>query len=70
MKDMNLYKPGTAKYYKDTIDNIDMIIVGYDGYDPKKAESIRKLLEAIHEVSGKALKHEKMYFGEDKNEKK
>lgn len=64
MKPMNIYKPGTAKYYKDAVDNIGMVLVGYDGYSPTNAKHMRKLLDTIVQLSQDALRHKHLYIGE------
>ena len=60
----NLYKVGTADYYRDQIDNIAMVLDCYDGYDPKNAKSMRELLGEIKKMADQALKHKKLYVGE------
>jgi len=61
MKEKNIYKPGTAKYYKDQLDNIGMVLSCYDGYDPKNAESMRELLGETKKMADQALRHKKLY---------
>lgn len=61
-KKTNIYKPGTAEYYKDVIDMLRIIAVDYDGYDTKNPKSMRRLLKDLKNIARKGLDHEKMYW--------
>ena len=62
-KEHNIYKPGTAEYYRDAIDVIGQTICDYDSYNPKNPEHMRKLLGEIIEMAERALKNKKLYMG-------
>lgn len=62
LKLINLCKPGSAKYYRDQLKNIAMVLIDYDGYNPENAKQMRGLLEDIKSMADKALKHKKLYL--------
>jgi len=64
MKRVKIHKIGTAKYYKDQIDNIRMVLIDYDGMNTKKASNMRNLLIDIKDMAEKALSHKVLYYGE------
>ena len=57
----NRYKPGTAKYYKDQLENIVAVAIDYDGYDPNNAKQMRELVDELKAMAGQSLRHEKLY---------
>lgn len=61
---MNLYKPGTAKYYRDALQTISIIAYDYDGFNIRSAKQMKELVDDLKEVVEMALKHEDMYLTE------
>ena len=62
MKKINLYKVGTADYYRDTLNNIGAIIsVDYDGFNSNSAKQMRELLIDIKRMIQDTLAHKKLY---------
>lgn len=61
-KAINRYEPGTAKYYRDALENISGTLVDYDGYNTKSAKQMKELVDDVKEQAGKALTHKKLYL--------
>lgn len=61
-KPVNIYKPGSRKYYRDTLETIVAIGSDYDGYNPKSAKQMKELLDELVKIAVDGLNHEKMYF--------
>lgn len=55
----NIYKPGTAKYYRDQLINIADVCVDYDGY--RKVEGLKGLIDSIKHMAISAIAHKKLY---------
>ncbi len=64
-KKMNLYKPGTAKYYRDMLELISMVAVRYDGYNPNSAKQMKELVDELKNMANSALNHKKLYVQSD-----
>ena len=61
MKECNIYKPGTAKYYRDVLVNIRAVAIDYDGFNPNSSKQMRELIDDISDMAKQALNHEKLY---------
>ena len=61
-KKINIYKPGTAKYYRDALNNISMVALYYDGFNPKNAKQMKELVDELREMADNALQHKKLYI--------
>ena len=63
MKACNVYKPGTAKYYRDQLANIWAVSLEYDGYNKKNAKQMAELIKEMGKMAKDALGHKKLYVG-------
>lgn len=61
MKKINIYKPGSAKYYRDVLDNIHAVARDYDGFDPNNAKQMKELVDDLCKMAVDGLNHEKIY---------
>lgn len=61
IKPYNRYKPGSARYYKDQLENIHDVCIDYDGYNIDNAESMRMLIDDLKEMASDALNHKHLY---------
>jgi len=68
MTKCNLYKPGSAKYYRDVLFNISAVAWNYDCYNPKSAKQMKGLVDELKSMADDALKHKKLYI-QVKNQK-
>ena len=59
---MNIYKPGTAKYYRDALAIISGIAVGYSEYNTKSAKWMKRLVDEMKIEADRALAHKKLYL--------
>lgn len=59
---INLYKPGTAKYYRDQLHNISAVTINYDGYNPHSAKQMRELIDELKSMADDALNHKTLYI--------
>ncbi len=66
MKKSNIYKPGTAKYYRDQLVNIQAVAMDYDGYNPQNAKQMKELVDELRKMAGQALLHLKLYVTTEK----
>ena len=66
MKKYNIYKPGSANYYKDQLTNINMVAIDYDGYNPNSAKQMRELVVEMSQMAEDALNHNKLYIQMEK----
>jgi len=60
-KKTNIHKPGSAKYYRDQLVNINAVAIGFDGYNPNSAKQMRELVIEMAQMARDALNHEKLY---------
>jgi len=60
-KKCNIYKPGSAKYYRDMLNTISLVAFGYDGFNPNSAKQMRELVDELKKMADDALGHEKLY---------
>ena len=60
-KKTNIYKPGTAEYYRDQLGNISAVAVHYDGCNVKSAKQMKELIDDLREIANDALDHKKLY---------
>jgi len=58
----NIYKPGSAKYYRDMLETISAVAVHYDGCNPNSAKQMRELVDELKKMANDALKHKKLYI--------
>ena len=58
---MNIYKPGTAKYYRDMLELISIVAVRYDGYNSNSAKQMKELVDELRSMANDALSHKKLY---------
>ncbi len=65
----NIYKPGTAKYYRDQLVNISAVAYHYDGFNTKSAKQMKELVDDLRIMAENALKHKKLYVCLDKEKK-
>lgn len=71
MERVELFKPGTAEYYRDVLENIYYIALDYDGYDIKDAKQMKELVDELKNEAKKGLKHKYYYLKtKDKDENK
>jgi len=61
MKEHNIYRLGSAKYYRDVLQNIRAVCIDYDGYNPQNAKQMKELIDDIKDMAKQALNHEKLY---------
>lgn len=61
----NIYKVGSAAYYRDVMDTMSSIRINWDGYNPQSTKQMRELLEDIVKIGQRGLNNEKMYWGTD-----
>ena len=57
----NIYKPGTTEYYRDVLQNISAVCIGYDGMDDS-IESLKELVDDLREMALSGLNHKKQYI--------
>lgn len=60
-KPYNMYRAGSAKYYRDQLSNISAVAICFDGYDPKNAKQMKELVEELASMATDALNHKKLY---------
>jgi len=60
-KSYNLFRAGSAKYYKDQLENISMVAEVYDGYNPDDAKQMRELVDELANMARDALQHKDLY---------
>ena len=65
-KKINLYKPGSAKYYKDTLKNIHAVAIDYDGFNITNAKQMKELVDDLKKMASDALQHKKLYVTMEK----
>lgn len=56
----NIYKPRTAEYYRDQLENIRAVCIDYDGY--RTVEGLKGLIDNIKIMALKAIAHKKLYI--------
>lgn len=61
-KKYNIFKPGTAKYYKDMLELISAVAYHYDGYNPNSAKQMRELVDELKNMANDALNHKTLYI--------
>ncbi|MHA1437955.1 MAG: hypothetical protein ACTSPD_10295 [Promethearchaeota archaeon] len=61
LRPVNLFRPGTKEYYRDTLENIIGMTIDYDGYRSKKG--LKSLIDDIRRHAIKALTHKTLYLG-------
>ncbi|KKK86526.1 hypothetical protein LCGC14_2762340 [marine sediment metagenome] len=69
MKKTNLFKPGTANYYRDALNLISCVALCYDGYNPSSAKQMRELVDELKSMADNALEHNKLYCEVEKGDK-
>ncbi len=57
----NIFKPGTAKYYRDMLELIAAVAYRYDGYNPNSAKQMKELVDELRKMATDALNHKKLY---------
>ena len=60
-KKINIYKPGTAKYYRDQLSSISAVAFHYDGFNIKSAKQMKELIDDLCKMASDALDHKKLY---------
>lgn len=60
-KEFNMYKSGSASYYRDQLVNIRAVAVDYGGYNINSAKQMRELVEELCIMARDALQHKKLY---------
>ena len=65
-KKSNIYKPGTAKYYKDALKNIYAVALDYDGFNINSAKQMKELVDDLMKMASDALQHKKLYVTTEK----
>jgi len=68
-KPYNIYKAGSANYYKDVLEIISAVAYCYDGYDPNNAEQMKDLVDELGKIARDGLAKKKMYIKVEPNEK-
>lgn len=61
MKECNIYKVGSAKYYRDQLVNINSVAIDFDGYNINSAKQMRGLVIEMAQMARDALNHKKLY---------
>lgn len=70
LKKTNIYKPGTAEYYRDQLGNISAVAYHYDGYNIKSAKQMKELIDELQGMADDALHYKKLYCTCETKEKK
>ena len=61
-EEVNIASVGTAKYYKDVIENIHLIARDYDGHNIDNAKSMKDLVDELDAIAVSALKGKAQYL--------
>lgn len=59
-KKVNIYRVGSKKYYRDSLEIIFALTVNYDGFDTVKG--LKSLIDDIQETASNTLKRKKLYL--------
>ena len=54
---VDIYRPGSARYYRDALFNIYTVCFDYDGYNPKNAKWMRYLVDEVRDMALSAFQN-------------
>jgi len=58
----NIYRPGSAKYYRGALVNINATAINFDGFNYNSAKQMRELVIEMAQMARDALNHKKLYI--------